>query len=97
MLYEVITALLHHSHLVSDHPHDGKVVGDEQVREAELLLQICKQLQDLRLHQHVKSRDGLVKHHHIRLERKRAGDRDALTLAAGELVGVAVSQSRGQP
>src|SRR5690606_12413309 len=41
---------------------------------------------DLGLHRHVQRRDRLVADEQLRLERQRPGDRDALALAAGELV-----------
>ena len=53
----------------------------------------CRSLQqvdDLRLDRHVERRDRLVGHDQLRVERERAGDADALPLAAGELVRVAV-------
>ena len=49
-----------------------------------------QQLDDRRLHGHVERGGDLVAHHQLRLRRERAGDRDALALAARELVGEAV-------
>jgi hypothetical protein len=37
----------------------------------------------------VKRRDRFVRHQHVRVKGKRAGDRNALALAAGELVRIA--------
>ena len=45
---------------------------------------------DLRLHRHVQGRGRLVEHDKPRLQDQRAGDRDALALAARELVRVAL-------
>ena len=85
-------AALHDAHEVGHHAHDREVVGDEQVGQAELGLQVGQQLQDLVLHQHVERRDRLVEHDDVGLERERARDRDALTLSAGELTRIAGAQ-----
>ena len=50
----------------------------------------CEQVEDLRLDRDVERGDGLVGDDELRLQRERAGDPDALALAAGELVRVAV-------
>ena len=49
-----------------------------------------RRLIDLRLDRHVEGRDRLVGDDELGLEREGAGDADALALAAGELMGVAV-------
>ena len=64
----------------------GEVVGDEDVGDAELALQALQQVDDLRLHRDVERRDRLVADDQRGLDRERAGDRDALALAARELV-----------
>ena len=75
--------------MVGDDTHDREVVRDEQVGEAELALQVGEELQDLVLHQHVERRHRFVEDDDVGLERKRAGDGDALTLTARELVRIA--------
>lgn len=64
-------------------------MADEQIRDAELLLQIDQQVQDLRLHRDVERRNRLVEHQQFGIERQRARDADALALAAGELMRMA--------
>ena len=76
---------------------DRDVVGDEQVGEAELLLQVAQQVDDLRLHRHVERRHRLVADDQARVERQGAGDADALALPAGEFVRVAVERLGPQP
>ena len=49
-----------------------------------------QQAQDLRLHRDVQRRDRLVRDENLGIERERACDADALALAAGELVRIAV-------
>ena len=66
-----------------------QVVRDEQVGEAELLLQVLEQVDHLRLDRHVERRHRLVADDQLRLDRERARDADALALAAGELVRIA--------
>ena len=76
-----------------DHAH---VVGDEQVGQPELALELLEQVQDLGLDRHVEGRDRLVADDQVGLEDERAGDADALALAAGELVRVAARVLRLQ-
>src|SRR5258706_4862338 len=73
---------------------DGEVVRDEEVGDLSLALEVVKQVEDLRLDGDVQSADGLVADDEIRGERERAGDADALALAAGKFVGVAQGEGR---
>src|SRR6185295_12722183 len=66
-----------------------EIVADEHQREAELLLQILEQVQNLRLDRHVERRDRFVADHHVGPEREGTRDADALALAAREGVRVA--------
>ena len=75
---------------VGDVAHHREVVRNEKIRQPEFLLQILHQVDDLRLHGYVQRRDGFIAHHEFRLQRQRAGDADALALAAGKFVRVAV-------
>ena len=77
--------------------HDGQVVGDEQVGQAEVVLQVLEQVDDLRLDRDVERRHGLVEHDEPRLDRERPRHADALALAAGELVREAVDVLGRQP
>ena len=54
------------------------------------LLQVLQQVDDLRLDRHVERGDRLVGHQQLGAQGERPGDADALALAAGELVRVAV-------
>ena len=53
------------------------------------LLDFVQQFEHLRLHGNVERGDRLVRDQHVGIECQRAGDRDALALAAGELMRVA--------
>ena len=58
------------------------------------LLQILKQIEDLRLHRDVERRDRLIADEEIGAERQGAGDADALALAARKAVRVARQEAR---
>ena len=82
-------AMLHHGDVVADLRGDAQIVGDEQQRDAEPVLDFVEQFQHLRLHRDVERRDRFVRDQHVGIERQRARNRDALALAAGELVRIA--------
>ena len=92
----LLGALLDHAAQVHDRDpvgqvtHDRQVVGDEEIGHAELVLQVLEQVDDLGLHGDVERGDRLVADDDLRLEGERAGDPDALALAAGELVRIPV-------
>ena len=77
---------VHHAHAVGDVRDHREVVRDEEVGEAVLALQVLHEVQDLRLHGDVQRARGLVAHEELGIRRQRPRDRDALALAAGELV-----------
>ena len=83
---------VHHRDLVGDVLDDTDVVRDEQVRHTELALQLAQQVQDLRLHRHIECRGRLVADDQLRRYRQRARDRDALALAARELMRIALQR-----
>ncbi len=70
---------------------------DEEEGHAELGLQIGQEVDHSGLDRHVQCRDGLVEHQQLGLERQCPGDADALALAAGELVGVAIGVGGLEP
>ena len=75
-------AEVHHRDPVADVLDDAHVVGDEDVGQAELALELLEQVQDLRLDRDVERRDGLVADDEVGLEHERPGDPDPLPLAA---------------
>ena len=77
--------------------HQPQVVGDEQIGQLELLLQIHQQVHDLRLNRDVERRDGLVGDDERRVQRQRAGEADPLPLPAAELVRIARELRRVEP
>ena len=72
-------------------------MGDEDVGQPELVLQVVEQVDDLGLDRDVERGDRLVEQHQPRVDRERARDADALALAAGELVREAVDVLGVQP
>ncbi len=76
---------------------DGQVVGDEQVGQSQLSLEVVEQVDHLGLDRHVESRDRLVADDELRLHRQGTGDADPLPLTAGELVREAVGMLRQEP
>ena len=79
-------ALGHDADPVGHLADDAEVVGDQQHRHAEALLQVLQQLQDLGLDGDVEGRGRLVGDQEVRLVGERHGDHDPLALTAGELV-----------
>src|SRR5206468_5991343 len=75
---------------------DRQVVRDEKIGELKLLLQVLQEVDDLGLDRHVQGGDRLVAHDERGVDRQGSGDADALALAAGELVRVAVGEVRVQ-
>src|SRR5215475_3439218 len=70
------------------HVRDGsEVMGDEQVGEAELPLQVAQKIEDLGADGHVEGRDGLIEHDQFGGQGQRSCNGDALTLTTGKLMG----------
>ena len=65
-------------------------MGDEDVGEPELALQLFQQVDDLRLDGDVQRRDRFVAHQDAGTQRKGPRDPDPLTLPPGELVRITV-------
>src|SRR6266851_1818227 len=87
---------IHHRDAVADVLDQSQIVRDEQIRQLQLLLQIHQQVHDLRLHRDVERRDRLVEHEERRVQRERAGEPDALPLAAAELMRISLEMRRVQ-
>jgi hypothetical protein len=81
-------AQIHYGYAIGYVFDHGEVVGDEQVRETELLLKLAKEVQYLRLYRNVEGRYGFVAHDELRLQRERSCDAYALPLPAREFVRV---------
>ena len=66
--------------------HHRQVVGNKQISDVSLFLQIIQQIENLRLDRDIQRRDRLIADDEIGIERQSAGDADALPLAAGKFV-----------
>src|SRR2546430_3469583 len=83
-------AEVHDRDTVRHVPHHAEVVRDEEVREVLSLLYFLEEVQDLCLDRYIQGARGFVKEQELRFRCEGAGNRDALTLASGELVREAV-------
>jgi len=79
-------AQVHHAYAVADVAHHGKVVGDEQVGQRELLLQLLKKIDDLGLDGNVQSGYRLVGDDELGPHGQRPGQPNALPLPSAEFV-----------
>ena len=87
---------IHHQHLVGDLGDDAEIVGDDQDRHAEPLLQVAQQVEDLGLDGDVERRRRLVGDQQRRLAGQRHGDHHALAHAARHVVRIVVDALRGR-
>ena len=87
-------AVLHHRNEIADLGCDPQIMRDEDDGEAKPLAQFRQQLQHLRLHGNIERRDRLVRDQHVRLQRQRSRQSDALPLAAGEFMRIPVARGR---
>ena len=85
---------VHDRHGVANELHHREVVADEHVGEAELLLEVHHEVNDLSLDRDVEGRDRLVAHDELRVEGQGPRDGDPLSLSTRELVRVAAHVDR---
>lgn len=71
-------------------------MADEHHGQAELLLKVGQQVQNLRADRNVQSRGGLVGDDGIGVQRQGTGNCDALALAARKLAGKNLGSGAGQ-
>ncbi len=83
-------AAIHHSDARRKIAHDRHGVRDEQIRQAEVALQLGEQVDDLRADADVEGGDRFVGHDEFGTQREGAGDADALALSSAEFVGEAL-------
>src|SRR5215469_2296191 len=73
-------AEIHYRDAIADVLDDREVVGDKQIGQFELVLQIHQQVEDLGLDRHVERRYRLVADDQLRAQGEGAGDPDTLPL-----------------
>ena len=79
-------AQIHDHDLVADVLDHAQIVGDKDIGQLFLILQIHQQIQDLCLNGNVQCRDRLVADDELRVHGQCAADADALAAAAVQLV-----------
>src|SRR5579885_774252 len=90
-------AEIHDRDAAADVLDHAQVVRDEQVGQVEPLLEVLQKVDDLRLDRYVERRNRLVEHQEARTDGQRARDPDALALAAGKFVRVAIERLGPEP
>ena len=81
---------VHDGDSVGNVTHNQKIVGNEQISKAHLILQFIKHIDDLCLDRNVQSGNRLVTDNELGIHGHGPGNADALTLTAGELMGIPV-------
>ena len=89
-------AQVHHRDLIGEELHHRQVMGDKEIGQVELRLQILQQVQDLGLDGHVQRGHRLVADDELGLQGQRPGDAHPLAAAAVQLVGIGVEQPGGE-
>jgi hypothetical protein len=79
-------ARTHHSAARSNLRNNRQAVRNEEIRKPEFDLKFLKQEQNLRSNGNVQRRDGFIGDEKFWTQDERAGNSDALALAAGEFV-----------
>src|ERR1044072_5566634 len=80
---------IHHRDALADMRHHGEVMGDEDISEPEIALQLGEQIEHVAADRHVKRGHHLVAYDQFWAQRQRARNHYALLLAAGKLVRIA--------
>ncbi len=85
-------ALVHHHDAVGDFERLFLVMSDEDRGDVNFGMQRAQPLPQLLAHLGIERAERFVEQQDARLDRQRAGKRNALSLAAGQLAGIAVGQ-----
>ena len=85
-------AQVHDQYLVGNVAHDAQVVRDKQIGQAQRLLQVLQQIENLGLDGHVQCRHRLVGHDQRGVEHQGPRNGNALALTAGEHMRIALGR-----
>jgi hypothetical protein len=85
---------VHDGDSIADVLDEPQVVGNEEVRQLERLLQIHQQIHDLCLNRNIQGRDGFVEDEERRTECESASQSNPLPLATAELVWIPFKMRR---
>ena len=88
------TAKIHDGDAIRQVADDAKVMRDKEIGKPKLFLQFFQQIQYLGLDGHVQRACAFVADDDFRIHSQRAGQTDALPLAAAELVRITVQNIR---
>ena len=75
-------AQIHHPDTVGNVGDDGEIMRDEEIGKIELFLELLEQIEHLSLDGDIQGRNRFVADDEFGIERQRAGNADALPLAA---------------
>ncbi len=90
-------AEIHHSDAVADVLHDREVVGDKEVGQSEIALEVLHKIDNLGLDRDVESGHRFIAYEKAGIERQCARNADALPLTAGEFVRIALGVLPREP
>jgi hypothetical protein len=85
---------IHDGDAVAEMFDHGQVMGDEEVGQAALFLEVLQEVDHLRLHRDIERADRFVTDDESGFHREGTGNANALALAAAELVRVPAALSR---
>jgi len=85
-------AQIHHSHAVADVANHAEIVGNEDIGEAELVLEFFQQVDDLGLNGDIQRGDGLIADDQVGIDGQGTGNADALALTARKFVRVTIDK-----
>ena len=78
---------IHNANRIGNMLHHAQIVGNKQVSQLILLLQIFQKIDDLRLNAHVERGDRLVADDETGRNNERSCNTDSLALPGGECLG----------
>ena len=83
-------ARAHDGDFIGDARHHRQIVADEKIAQMSAVADIFQQRQDLVLYGHIERRSRLIANQQNRVQRQGARDRQALALAAGKSMWIAL-------
>src|SRR5687768_13279859 len=90
-------AEIHDRHAVGGVAHDIEIMSDDHDGQAQPVLQIVDEIEDLALDGDIEPGRRLIGDDELRIEGERPGDADAACLAARELMGIAPGEVWREP
>ena len=79
-------AKIEHCGAVAQPAHCSKIMGDEQIGDAQTPLQITQQVENFGSYRYIECRGRLIENNKVGLGRNRAGDSDSLQLTGTHLM-----------